>query len=244
VLKRKYKSKKRQLFMKTFKSHALMLLFVSQASVALPMQSLQAIQDAVSQYVKSSLNADGKYQITAPQLDSRLQLPLCEEPLQIYAQAGEIKAGRNTIGVRCNGSKNWTIYSVVQVKSYKDVLVLTKPLRRNEIIRAEHLVSETRDIGTLQQGYLLDPADIVNKQATRNLVTGSVLNKLSYEDLTLVKRGERVNIQSGKPGLLISATGMAMMDGAKGEKISVKNIASQRVIQAVVVDSGQVSVFF
>lgn len=230
--------------MKTIKLCALMLLLVSQVSMALPTQSLQTIQDAVSAYVKSGLEAGGKYQITVPQLDPRLQLPLCDQPLQVFSQAGEIKAGRNTIGIRCNGATNWTIYSVVPVKSYKDVLVLSKPLRRNEIIRAESLASETRDISTLQQGYIVDPADIIDKQAARNLAAGSVLNRLSYEDLTLIKRGERVNIQSGKAGLLISATGTAMMDGAKGEKISVKNIASQRVIQAVVVDFGQVSVYF
>lgn len=230
--------------MKTIKLHALMLLFVSQVSIASPIQSLQSIQDAVNTYVKSSLEADGKYQITATQFDPRLQLPLCEQPLQVFAQAGEIKAGRNTIGVRCDGSKSWTIYSVVGIKSYKEVLVLSRSLRRNEMIRAEHLVTETRDIATLQQGYLLDPSEVVNKQASRNLAAGSVLNKLSYEELILIKRGERVNIQSGKAGLLISATGTALMDGAKGKRISVKNVTSQRVIQAVVVDPGLVSVPF
>jgi len=53
-------------------------------------------------------------------------------------------------------------------------------------------------------------------------VAGSVINKLSYEDLVLVKRGELVNIQLGKAGVAISATGIAMMNGAKGERISVK----------------------
>jgi flagella basal body P-ring formation protein FlgA len=132
----------------------------------------------------------------------------------------------------------------VPVKSYQDVLVLSKPVRRNEVIRAEHLVTKTRDIASLQQGYLLDPVEVINKQAARNLAAGSVLNKLSYEELTLIKRGERVNIQSGKDGLQISAAGTAMTDGAKGERIKVKNITSQRVIQAVVVDAGVVSVYF
>ncbi len=229
--------------MKTIKLHALMLLFVSQVSIASPTQSLQSIEDAVMTYVKSSLEVGGNYQITETQFDPRLQLPLCEQPLQVFAQ-GEIKAGRNTIGVRCGGSKSWMIYSVVGIKSYKDVLVLSKSLRRNEMIRAEDIVTETRDIATLQQGYVLDPAEVINKQASRNLAAGSVLNKLSYEELILIKRGERVNIQSGKAGLLISATGTALTDGAKGERISVKNITSQRVIQGIVVDPGLVSVPF
>jgi flagella basal body P-ring formation protein FlgA len=230
--------------MKTTKLHALTLLFVSHATIASPTQSLQSIQDAVSTYIKSSLDADGNYQIAETQLDPRLQLPLCEQSLKVFSQAGDIKAGRNTIGVHCDGSKSWTIYSVVPIKSYKDVLVLSKPLRRDEVIRAEYLTTETRDIATLQKGYLLDPAEVINKQAARNLAAGSVLNRLSYENLTLIKRGERVNIQSGKAGLQISAAGMAMMDGAKGERIRVKNITSKREVQAVVVEVGLVSVYF
>jgi flagella basal body P-ring formation protein FlgA len=35
-----------------------------------------------------------------------------------------------------------------------------------------------------------------------------------------------------------------MMDGTQGQQISVKNVSSQRVIQATVVNSGLVSVFF
>jgi flagella basal body P-ring formation protein FlgA len=230
--------------MKTINLRVLTLLFVSQASIASPMQSVQSIQDAVGTYIKSGLEAGGNYQITDTQLDPRLQLPLCEQSLKVFSQTGEIKAGRNTIGVHCGGSKSWTIYSTVSIKSYKDVLVLSKSLRRNEVIRAEHLTTATRDIALLQQGYLLEPAEVINKQASRNIAAGSVLNKLSYQELTLIKRGERVNIQSGKAGLQISAAGMAMTDGAKGERIKVKNIGSQRVIQAVVVDAGMVSVYF
>ena len=136
------------------------------------------------------------------------------------------------------------IYNIVAVKSFKEVLVLSRPLRRNEMIHAEDIGSETRDISTLAHGYLVDPAEIINKQAARNLTQGSVLNKFSFEELTLVKRGERVNIQLGKAGVSISTTGTAMMNGVKGDRINVKNISSQRVIQAVVVDAGQVSVNF
>ena len=55
---------------------------------------------------------------------------------------------------------------------------------------------------------------------------------------------ERVNIQSGKAGLLISAPGVAIMDGIKGQQIPVKNVSSQRVIHATVTAPGQVTVTF
>jgi flagellar basal body P-ring formation protein FlgA len=226
------------------KNLTVILLLVSEMALAGPMQSVSLIQDAVNHYITTNLEPGGKYEIGGAQIDPRLQLPQCEQTLQVFTQSGEIKPGRNTVGVRCHGEKGWTIYSMVSVRSFKDVLVLNRSLRRSDVIRAEYLSAETRDIGLLQQGYLTELDDVVDKQAVRNIPAGSVLSKLHFAELTLVKRGERVNIQSGKAGVLISAVGTAMGDGAKGQKINVKNMSSQRVIQATVVDSGQVSVYF
>lgn len=202
------------------------------------------MQDAVVAYVKSYLGADGQFEIDAGQIDSRLQLPLCDQELQIFPQSGEIKPGRNTIGIRCKGSQAWMIYTNATVKSYKKVLLLNRSLRRNEKIRAEDLVSEIREVGSLSQGYIVDPAEAVNKQAARNLTAGAVLNSLSVTDLTLVKRGDQVNIQLGNSEMSISSAGIALMDGAKGERINVRNTSSHRIIQAVVVQPGQVSVSY
>ncbi len=230
--------------MKTILQLVILLLLTSDTCLAVPVQSLEIIQNDVNNFVKSNLDATGNYQISNAQIDPRLQLPACEQPLALFSQSGEIKPGHNTVGIRCNASKAWTIYSTVAVKSFKDVLVLAKPLRRNDLIRPDHLTIETRDTGTLQQGYLSNPDEIINKQASRNIPAGSVLNRMHYAELNLVKRGERVNIQSGKAGLLISAPGIAMMDGVKGQQISVKNASSNRIIQATVVDPGVVSVYF
>lgn len=221
-----------------------LLLFFSPTLPATPTQSLQDIQDSVNSFVQSSLQPDGQYQITAAQIDSRLQLPACEQNLDVFAQSGEIKAGRNTLAIRCHGLKAWTIYSTVLVREFKNVLIAGKQLDRNEVIGQEHLSTETRDISTLQQGYLSDPDEIINRQATRFIAAGSVLYRMHYAEPTLIKRGERVNIQSGRPGLLITSSGEALMDGIKGQQIRVKNISSNRVIQATVTNPSVVTVNF
>ncbi|WP_445371565.1 flagellar basal body P-ring formation chaperone FlgA [Methylomonas sp. HW2-6] len=223
---------------------ALVLMLVCATAWGGSTQSGQQIQDAINQFVRSTLESGGKYEINLTPLDPRLQLPVCEQALQVFAQTGEIKPGRNTVGVRCYGDKGWTIYSTVLLKSFKDVLVLNKSMQRNDIIRAEHLAVETRDAGMLPQGYLADMSDVLDKQAARNIPAGSVLNRQHVADPTVVRRGERVNIESSKAGVVISAMGAAMGDGAKGQKISVRNLSSNRVIQAVVVNAGQVSVNF
>ena len=230
--------------MKTINLWLWLLLFFSPFLPAAPTQSLQAIQDAVNSFVQSSLQPDGQYQITAAQIDSRLQLPACEQNLDVFAQSGAIKAGRNTLSIRCQGLNAWTIYSTVLVREFRNVLIAGKQLDRNEVIGQQHLTTETRDISTLQQGYLSNPEEIINKQATRFIPAGSVLYRLHYTEPTLIKRGERVNIQSGRPGLLITSSGEAMMDGIKGQQIRVKNISSNRVIQATVTNPNEVTVNF
>lgn len=214
------------------------------SAAAEPAQSLQAISDAVGAYIKSGLAVNGKTEVEAGNLDPRLQLPACAGPLQVSPQGGELKAGRNTLAVRCNGGQGWLIYTSAMVRTYKDIVLLRKDLKRGDAIRAEDLTTESRDVGTLSRGYLTDPEDLINKQAARNLTAGSVLNRQSYQAPFLVKRGERVNIQSGNAVISISSAGVAMTDGAKGDRINVKNIGSQRMVQGVVIDSGIVSVNF
>jgi flagella basal body P-ring formation protein FlgA len=221
-----------------------LLVLLSPGSFAVSIQSLQSINDAVDSYVKSTLDANGQFQIAITPLDTRLQLALCDSELLVSAQAGEIKPGRNTISVKCTGSQNWMIYTSVAIKSFKNVLVLTKALRRKEVITVDALTTENRDVGNMPQGYLSNVDDVVNKQASRNLQAGTVLNRLSYEALTMVKRGDRVSIQLGKSGMVITTAGLAMKDGAKGDRIDVKNLTSQRMIQATVTDVGLVSVNF
>ncbi len=229
--------------MKIFSIFCLML-GISQLSFASSTQSLEIINKAVRDFVESSLAPDGQYQVSEAQIDNRLRLPACEQNLDIFSQSGAVKPGRNTVGIRCNGTNGWTIYSTVLIKSFKNVLILTKQLNRNERISLEHLRTESRDIATLQQGYLTDPDDIADKQAIRILAPGTVLTRQHFTEPTLIKRGQRVSIQSGKAGFMISATGVAMTDGSKGQRISVKNISSKRVIQATVENPGVVTVYF
>ncbi|QPK61911.1 flagellar basal body P-ring formation protein FlgA [Methylomonas sp. LL1] len=230
--------------MKTINLYLCLLLLLDQACLASPVQSLQAIQDAVNNFAQTALEPGGNYQINTLQIDPRLQLPACEQNLDIFAQSGELKPGRNTIGIRCSGSSNWTIYSTVLIKSFKEVLVLTKPLNKNETINPEQLKIETRDTATLQQGYISNLEEVINKQTTRFIPAGSVLTRMHYAEPTLIRRGERVNIQSGKAGLMITTAGIAMADGIKGQQISIKNASSKRIIQATVINPGLVSVSF
>jgi len=224
----------------------LILLFTgyTRQTTASQIQSASSIQEAIHHYIASNLALDTDYKVRLGQLDNRLKLPYCTEPLDIFTHSSSIKPGRNSVGIKCKGTQKWTIYSSAIVTVFKEVIVLTQPIRRGEIFNLNNLHVEKRDISTIRAGFLTDPLAVVNKQATRNLGLGSVINKSNYTEPKLIKRGEKVYITASSPYLDISVMGIAMMDGIKGQNIRVKNEKSHQIIQATVVKPGQVLVMF
>ena len=224
----------------------LIVLFAgyTQQTTASQTQSTSSIQEAIHHYIASNLTSDTDYKVRLGQLDNRLKLSYCTEALDVFTHGRSIKPGRNSIGVKCNGTKKWTIYTSAIIYIYEEVIVLSQPIRRGEIFSQNNLHLEKRDISTIRSGYLTDPLAVVNKQATRNLGLGSVIKRSNYTEPKLVKRGEKVTIKASSPYLNISMKGVAMMDGIKGQHIRVKNEKSNKTIQATVVQAGLVLVIF
>lgn len=207
-------------------------------------QSASSIQTVVHQFVSSHLPSDTEHKLKIGQFDQRLKLPQCSQSLEAFIRSSSLKPGRNSIGIRCNDKKKWTIYTSVNIGIYKNVIVLAQPVQRGEIFSTTTLKLEKREISSLRSGFLTDTLMIVNKQATRNLSLGYVLNKSNVAEPKLIKRGEKVYINVNSLNLNISMAGIAMMDGIKGQNIRVKNIKSQQIVQATVARPGLVVVNF
>jgi len=222
------------------------LLFSSyiQQSGAAQFQSISSIQEATRQFIASNLTSSTNYKLQLGQIDPRLKLPLCSEAINIFTQKDELKAGRNSIGVKCNSKKKWTIYTSVIIKIYKDVIVLSQPIRRGEFYTKDKLLSVKKELSNLRSGFFTETRNIINKQATRNLKLGAVVTPSNITEPKLVKRGEKVTIKVSSPNLEISAIGIALMDGIKNQNIRIKNIKSKQIVQATVIKQGQVVVTF
>jgi flagella basal body P-ring formation protein FlgA len=79
--------------------------------------------------------------------------------------------------------------------------------------------------------------------AKRSLRAGTVIRPGmigTSKPQVILKRNQNVIIKFDKFGLLITATGKAMQDGRTGEYIKVKNVDSQRIIMARVLEDGTV----
>ncbi|MGR9051426.1 MAG: flagellar basal body P-ring formation chaperone FlgA [Gammaproteobacteria bacterium] len=201
------------------------------------------IYEAAKAFVTAHVDRHQEFDIAVAPLDSRLQLPDCTGGLAAFAPSGQaFKAGRLTIGVRCTRADAWSVYTSVTLKQYTEVWVLARPVRRGQQLAGADLALEKREVSTLRGGYIDDKRLLENKQATRHLAAGTVLNTGMVAEPTLIKRGESILISASAPGFEIGMQGRALMDGIKGQSIRVKNVSSGRTLAARVVKPGVVSV--
>lgn len=215
------------------------------AAATLPEQLIDTTQrfleQTVSDYLQRS-GIDGRHEIVINRLDPRLRLPACDKELTATLESPAEPLGRVTVRVRCDGSAPWTVFVPGQVRLFREVVVLTRPLKRDSILSAADLGLAERDLGLLNQGYLPSPAQAIGKKLTRPLLADQVLAPLHVEAAEVVRRGDQVVISARSASVNVRMPGEALSDGAVGRQIRVRNLRSQRVIKARVSGPGLVEV--
>ena len=206
-------------------------------------QAHQDILNAATFFVtKHAANFPVKPVVEAGSLDSRLRLPKCKLPLDAYAPPNGIRAGRTVVGVRCEGERPWKIYAPLKVKLPAEVVAAARPLKRGEILQHVDLTTVKEDVATLHRDYYLDTQTLIGQRIRRNLNRGDVITPTAVEKQKLVRRGTEVTVLTENPQLQVRMRGKAMANGARGDRIKIKNLSSGREITATVIGSGLVQV--
>jgi len=221
---------------------ALGLVFFTPCHAEEKFQSLDSIYEFVKETIARNINPSTEYEVSVLPLDSQLKLPECTKPLEVFRATDLIKAGRASIGVRCNAEKKWSIFTSAVIKTYESVIVLTQPIQRGEIITRQYLAIEKRDVSKTRGDFMTQAEQVENKQAARNAPAGIILGLRSFVEPPLVKRNDKITISTTQPGFNIRESGIAMMDGVKGQLIKVKNESSGRIISGTVIEPGLVLV--
>jgi flagellar basal body P-ring formation protein FlgA len=199
-------------------------------------QSLQAIREAAGQLVMAQ--AEPGTEVEVAELDPRLRLSSCREPLR--SSARHANAGAATIAVQCM-QPAWTVYVQVRMSLRRSVVVLRRTLARGEILTADHIGTEERQLNG-HFGYFTDPAQVIGKTLRRPLAPGNVLAPDLLMEPVLIRRGELVTLLGRQSGMEVRVQAKALADGAEGQAIQVQNTASGRVVGAIVRTAGLVEV--
>lgn len=218
---------------------------VALADTEVDYQPHATIRDAVISFMESNLRRQNlDFNIHFNSLDPRLRLPKCAAPLAIFSPPGSHSFGNVSVGVRCAGQKPWTIYTSVKTSIFRDVVVLTKPLQRGAAVTPEMVAKKRIQLSKTHQQYFTEYSEVLGKTARRNLSTGTILSMGFLTNPKTIERGQQVTLIAHANGMKIRMLGAALTDGFEGQRIRVRNISSNRIVEGTVVSSGLVKINF
>ncbi len=206
-------------------------------------QSHASIKKAVFQHINEQLNDDGlDIEIELNRIDKRLRLQQCDKPLATTVRGiGELR-GRIAIAVKCSGPKPWKFYLGAMVRQFGNIVVAKQGIPRGTVLSHSDIHLKYTELTQLRQGYYEHIDDIVGMVTKRTLSGGKPIGPHAVNRRQLVNRGDRVTIRAVLAGIEVRMVGEALANGANGERISVKNLSSDRIIKAVVTSQGVVTV--
>ncbi|MCW8934595.1 MAG: flagellar basal body P-ring formation chaperone FlgA [Gammaproteobacteria bacterium] len=204
----------------------------------------QDIKETARQFLDANINKSqfSRIKITMGQLDSRLKLSKCPLPLTATLAPGSEFAGKTTVHLRCSTNNPWTVYISARINLFGKVIQTASPLTKGHIIRKGDLHAVEEDLSRIKYGYFTSKEHLIGKQLKRRLPQNRIVKANYVKAPTLVKRGELVSIVAENTGYSVKMTGTAMNNGAKGERIQVKNSSSKRIVEGIIKEAGVVSI--
>jgi flagella basal body P-ring formation protein FlgA len=165
-------------------------------------------------------------------IDERVQLAQCGGPLQAF-KASASSTSAMTIGVGCD-APTWKIYVPVRISAVREVIVAARPLARGITITPDMLRIEKRDLSSLPYGYVARREAAAGQQLTRAVADGAAIAPADLAAAAAIRRGQQVVLVGRAGGLEVRAQGKALADAAVGQRVSVENFTSRRVVEGTV----------
>ena len=170
----------------------------------------------------------GKISFSIGQLDVRTQLSPCHA-FEPFLPPGSRLWGKTTVGVRCLGPSNWTIYVQIQVSINGTYLVAARTLPSGSVLGVTDILARNGDLGTLPSNILTDQSQALGKTAKNGFSTGQVLRSDQLIAPWAVQQGQNVRTISNGPGFSVSSDGKALNNAAEGQIVQVRTASGQTV---------------
>jgi flagella basal body P-ring formation protein FlgA len=89
-------------------------------------------------------------------------------------------------------------------------------------------------------GFVENPDHVIGMELKRELSAGVPIRANFLAAPKIVKRGQRVLVVYGQGELQVTMAGVAMKDGASGDRIPVRNTSSSKEIDGIVNADGSI----
>lgn len=163
---------------------------------------------------------------------------------QLVSERFDVRSGRFDISYEINGGEGAAPARLRLTGTAVETViatVLTRPVQRNEVIKASDIVTERRPKSEVASDAASRDAAI-GMQARQTLRSGQVVRSADLAKPDLVTRDQGVTLIYRAAGIYLTARGKALDTGAEGEVVNVLNLQSKRTITGTVIGRGQVAI--
>ncbi|TLX59214.1 flagella basal body P-ring formation protein FlgA [Stutzerimonas nosocomialis] len=229
----------------------LLALGICEASAAT--SAAEQINQAVENHLRQALELEAKRQgwqglrvSHATELPPRVAgLSPCSRALQVRPTGPAASPlDRQRLQVSCPGTGGWSLSLSSQANALLPAVHAQGLIERGQTIGAGDVKLEPLNIARANRGFYNRLEDVVGMDAKRRIRPNQLLTPVLLAETLAVRRGQPVKIIASQDGIEASASGEALADGRPGDVIRVRNLRSQNVIDAKVVEDGVVSSTF
>ncbi|KFZ36923.1 flagellar basal body P-ring biosynthesis protein FlgA [Shewanella mangrovi] len=223
---------------------AALLATVTVAGAQADTPSISAIQKLAKETVSKKIDAptSARVEISPQTLDPRLMLPNCISPLKVELAADRPISRNNTVKVSCDVADQaypWQVFMSVRVDINFPVVVPNETLSQGTVLDKSNLTLRYIDQYSLNGQQFDDMTPLIGAKLKRRTTKDY---PIFAANVCFVCKGDQVSILASTENFQIKTVGEALQDGNIGEQIRVKNIRSNKVIDAIVAKVGEVRV--
>lgn len=222
---------------------------MSLAATAEPEALLQALTQQARQELEQQLATSGWQAVEvhySPWLpEGASKLPPCPQPLQIQRSNPQAPAwGRVSYLVSCPASPAWQTRGRVDISLSLELWVAHHGLKKWHVLQADDLQSRVLTVDRLYRNFTPTRQSLLGYRTLRKIRAGQLLSAADLGAPLLVHKGQEVTLYARTPEFSASMRGIALTDGELGESITVRNVTSNKEVQATVTAAGEVETRF
>jgi len=206
-------------------------------------QSLTAVRRAAEAQLRRELDRSATgVTFKAADLDARLRVTACPAPLVTSGKLPRGTQSRALVRVACNSAVYWSLNVPVDIHHATDVLVLRRAVGRGEVIRAEDVLVQARELPGLTSPFVSRIADLAGRLTRRPIPEGTAVTADALDAPLLIHRGQSVVLAARAGGLEVRAPGIALADAGAEQRVRVRNLNSLKIVEGVADTAGVVRV--